>query len=217
AGEGEQGSIHTSDSTLDYVVHFQNSGTYYAEKVVIVDTLDKNLDWTTLEPGYSDHKYSAVISPTGVLQFICETIHLPWQEMTEYGSRGMVAYTIRLKKGLVPGDKIRNTAGIYFDYNEPVITNTTLNTIAAPDGIVETNTEKTVFVYPNPVSNEINVNVKSGVVDGSVKVMDLLGKVVKTERISTGKLDVSSLNTGIYVLQLKVDGQIETVKFVVSH
>lgn len=69
AGTGPEGYISTSDSVLDYVIHFQNTGDYYAQKVVIIDTLSSNLDRTSMRPGYSNHDYTADMSETGILKF----------------------------------------------------------------------------------------------------------------------------------------------------
>lgn len=44
-------------------------------------------------------------------------------------SNGFVAYTIQLKSNLPAGTQITNNADIYFDFNAPIETNTTLNTI----------------------------------------------------------------------------------------
>jgi uncharacterized repeat protein (TIGR01451 family) len=57
-GSGPTGLITSSDSILEYMVHFQNTGTWVAENVVVIDTLDNNLDWTSLKPsGHCKNRY----------------------------------------------------------------------------------------------------------------------------------------------------------------
>ena len=50
-GTGVEGFIKTTDSIFTYTVRFQNCGTSMAQKVVLIDTLSSNLDFTTLVPG----------------------------------------------------------------------------------------------------------------------------------------------------------------------
>ncbi|MFN9980226.1 MAG: hypothetical protein ACK53Y_09945, partial [bacterium] len=45
-------------------------------------------------------------------------------------SHGFISYTIKLRKNLPVGHKIKNTAGIYFDFNAPIITNTAISTLS---------------------------------------------------------------------------------------
>lgn len=83
------------------------------------------------------------------IKFRFEGIKLPDSGPGYWGSMGSVTYAIAQQKNL--GTMIRNTAAIYFDYNAPIITNTTLNTIEKPTGIESINLgTQTVIVYPNP-------------------------------------------------------------------
>tara|TARA_B100000809_G_C14930349_1_gene456678 strand:+ start:8 stop:652 length:645 start_codon:yes stop_codon:yes gene_type:complete len=54
---------------------------------------------------------------------------LPDSNSNELLSHGYVKYYIETVNGLLPNDSINNTAFIYFDYNEAVVTNTTHNII----------------------------------------------------------------------------------------
>ena len=55
------------------------------------------------------------------------------------GSQGFVSVSFKPKAGLVPETKGENTAGIYFDFNPPVITNTVNSTFHLPASIVLSN------------------------------------------------------------------------------
>ncbi|MFL5764632.1 MAG: T9SS type A sorting domain-containing protein [Bacteroidia bacterium] len=218
-GTGPQGYITTADSSLDYVVHFQNTGTSYANKVVVIDTLDANLDITSLRPGYSDHLYTASISETGVLTFTFDNIHLDWQENSETASRGLISYSIKQKPGLTIGTEIRNRAAIYFDYNQPVLTNQTLNTIGAPLGITGVESSTGLLVYPDPATNELNIDLGTVAETGTIRVFDLQGRTIIQEAIRTGasrqKISVSELVNGIYLIELQsASGIRATTKFI---
>ena len=110
------------------MVHFQNTGTYYAQNVVVKTRLDANLDWATLRPQYGSAPASVTIDPTGILTYTFSNIHLPWQSMSDDGSQGMFTFTVHMRHGLPAGTTFSNKADIYFDFNAPVATNSTMNT-----------------------------------------------------------------------------------------
>lgn len=218
-GTGVEGFITINDSVLDYIVHFQNTGSYYANKVVVIDTLDADLDWESLHVGYSDHEYKATMSETGVLTFTFENIHLDWQSNNELASMGLVSYSIKQKPNLAIGTEIKNSAAIYFDYNEPVITNQTVNTIQAPQGILETENQFGITLYPNPTSGDLNIELSEVADIAIINIFDLQGRLVVTEQAlrnsRSQKLSVTNLNNGIYFIELvKMDGQKTTGKFI---
>jgi uncharacterized repeat protein (TIGR01451 family) len=205
-GLGPEGYIERTDSILDYIIHFQNTGSYYAQNIFILDTLDENLDLLTFRPGYSDHEYTVEISEDRVVRFDFANIHLPWQELTEYGSRGLVSYSIRQNENLPIGTVINCTAGIYFDYNEPVITNTTVNTIGENVGVLEMSRgENGLLIYPNPTSNMLNITFTDNRIQpNGVTIYDLMGREVLVVRYPSSAsgyvVDVSSLSAGNYVV-----------------
>jgi hypothetical protein len=77
--------------------------------------------------------------------------------------------------------------------------------------------QNTTAIYPNPADNYLTVSIPNGS-EGSVKLTDVLGKVIYDERlISTKKLDVSSFKNGVYVALINVNGTSYTKRFVVKH
>ena len=130
-------------SRLDYRVRFQNTGTDVAYKVVVVDTLSADLDVSTLQVGAVSHPYKMTVSGKGrpVLTFTFNNIMLPDSNANEPKSHGYIQFSIRPKAGLPPKTRIENLADIFFDYNEPVRTNATFNTLhdlpPVPDGAVQ--------------------------------------------------------------------------------
>ncbi len=152
-GKGTNGGIYCNDSTLEYFVHFQNLGTYYAQNVVVLDTLDSNLDWASFEPLYNSHKCKVSLSSTGVVRYEFKNIHLSWKQFDEPGSQGMFSYRINTKTRQL-GTTFKNSAAIYFDFNAPIITNQTLNTIIAPPTPVYTSAVATpcITTYPSTYS-----------------------------------------------------------------
>jgi uncharacterized repeat protein (TIGR01451 family) len=126
-GLGEQHFI-TNDTALTYLIRFQNTGTDTAFQVVVVDTLSPLLDPLTVFPGASSHPYRFELGNGGVGRFIFEEIMLPDSNVNEAASHGYVQFKIAQRRNNAAGLRIENSAAIYFDYNEPVITNTVFHT-----------------------------------------------------------------------------------------
>ncbi len=225
-GNGPQGYIASKDSILSYVIHFQNEGTYYAQNISVVDTLDADLDWSTLHPGYADHNYTTTVSENGVLTFKFANINLPWK--SQYGdvmSSGMVTYTIKRKRNVAQGTQFKNTAAIYFDYNAPVITNTTINTLndilsSVDEKVLIDNSD--VVLYPNPAADNLSIAINAKESNkGQVNILDITGKILSSQNINleTGKnvinQNTSELPSGIYFVQVKCNESFVTKKLVV--
>ncbi|AMM51855.1 hypothetical protein TH61_12635 [Rufibacter sp. DG15C] len=120
-----------TNTPLRYTVRFQNTGTDVAYRVVVVDTLSADLDISTLKVGAVSHPYR--LSVTGkirpVLMFTFDNIMLPDSATDLAGSNGQLQFSIKPKANLPEKHLIENLADIFFDYNEPVRTNTTVNRV----------------------------------------------------------------------------------------
>jgi hypothetical protein len=109
---------------LTYLIRFQNTGTDTAFNITVRDTLDNRLNWNTLQMIASSHSYQLSIEDGNKLTWQFNNIKLPYTGIDEPNSHGYIAYNIKPKTTVPPGDTIKNTAGIYFDYNLPIATNT---------------------------------------------------------------------------------------------
>lgn len=65
--------------------------------------------------------------------------------------------------------------------------------------------ENKIKVYPNPSSNFVYISVISELEIQSVKVFDLNGKIVMQSQNQLNKLNISELNSGLYILQIKTN------------
>lgn len=71
-------------------------------------------------------------------------------------------------------------------------------------------------LYPNPVTNG-SVTISSNSADAmQVQVYDVLGKVVKNEILSNNTLNVSNLNTGLYIIKITQNQNSVTKKLVIK-
>jgi hypothetical protein len=195
--------------------------------VVVIDTLDNNLDWTTLRPVYGSAPSKITLTQTGtakVATFTFSDINLPTATSDPVRSNGMFTYTIKTLPGLVTGSTFKNSASIYFDYNAPVKTNTTLNTLQIPSGVksVPAGASHSFSIYPNPASLTFNAVINSTEdASADMKVCDVTGKVLisKTINVQKGQQTVSTgvnqLTPGIYFVSLIQSGQTQTEKLVI--
>ncbi len=116
------------DETLLYTVRFQNTGNDTALTVRIEDRLSADLDWETVKPVAASHPYTMNLGSNGLLTFLFEDINLVDSITNEPGSHGFVRFEVQLREGLTDFSRVSNTAGIFFDLNAPVITNTVTTT-----------------------------------------------------------------------------------------
>jgi uncharacterized repeat protein (TIGR01451 family) len=202
-GIGTEGLIIQSDSVLNYTVHFQNTGTDTAFTVVIVDTLSQYLDPLTFVAGASSHPYTVTMADQSVLTFQFDNILLPDSNIDETASNGFFNYSVNLKPNLAMGTVIENTAYIFFDFNQPVATNTTINTVVWPTMIPKPENKETVSVFPNPFSDYTTIKIAEGITHSiyTVKIFDLPGKcVLSYDNINSNVCVISSkyLRKGVY-------------------
>jgi PKD repeat protein len=120
------------ETRLHYRIDFQNTGTDTAYEVNVIDTLPASFDISTLMPGGSSHHYSTEITGKNrnVIRFSFKKIFLVDSNTNERDSHGFVTFSIMPFTNLPSGTKIENVASIFFDSNDPVITNTVFISIA---------------------------------------------------------------------------------------
>jgi uncharacterized repeat protein (TIGR01451 family) len=113
------------DTRLEYRIRFQNTGTDTAYTVVVVDTLSPLMDISTFRMGSTSHNYDLQVSGEGspVLTWTFNDIDLPDSTENEPESHGFIKFGIAPLAGHPDGTIVRNEANIYFDFNEPILTN----------------------------------------------------------------------------------------------
>jgi hypothetical protein len=134
------------------------------------------------------------------MTFRFDEIMLPDSNVNEPASHGYINYTVKLKPNLSPGTQIENTAHIFFDFNEAIVTNTTVNTIRLESGMEEHTSA--IAVFPNPTSHSLSIN--TDISKGIYELRDIAGKLLLSGRIKSAKftLDISTLSSGIYFISV---------------
>jgi len=127
------------EQVLNYIVFFENvdSATADALDIVIIDTVDANLDWSSLtidEMSHPDVCSAEFDSIEGVITWTCDSIMLPPDTVPPNGE-GWVSFSVKPMIDLASGTEIRNRATIKFDYNPwiyaPMDSSFVINTIDA--------------------------------------------------------------------------------------
>jgi uncharacterized repeat protein (TIGR01451 family) len=189
------------DSYVDYTIRFQNTGTAEAINVYLLDTIAAEYDLSSLRILGASHEFEATLLPGRVLRFDFPNIMLPDSTSDLLGSQGFASFRLWPYPGLEPGDHLLNAADIFFDFNEPIRTNTSDLVAEYSVGVVE-GMRSSVHVFPNPVRDVLNVRVPPG--NWSFEVIGMDGRVALSGN-SNGEMlgmDARVLAAGSYVLRL---------------
>ena len=209
--EGNTISPSMVGSYVHYVIRFENTGTFAAQNVVIKDMIDTTkFDITSLIPQSSSHPFVTRITNTNQVEFIFENINLPFDDAT---NDGYVAFKIKTKPTLVLGNTFTNTASIYFDYNFPIITNTTTTTVAAL-GNQDFDFGSVFTLSPVPAKDVLTISTKTAVVVSSVNIYNALGQLVQVNTNPNETIDVSGLQSGSYFIRMTSDKGSASGKFI---
>lgn len=194
---------------LEYVIRFQNTGTYEAETVEIIDSLSTTLQWQTLRLISTSHFCTWDISPEGVVKFHFPNIMLPDSNSNEPESHGFVKFSIQPQTDLFEGDKIANFCDIYFDFNEPIRTNTAdmhvtyfLPGTPLPPG------DNALSVRPNPATFQVKFSWPvPTTTDGTITLYNSNGVAVASVNLpvpsTSAAINTAWLAEGMYLAVLR--------------
>lgn len=212
------------NTPLEYLIQFQNTGTDTAFTVELRDTISPWLNRESIRPGAASHAYTLSLSGDGVLRFLFENILLPDSTTNEAASHGFVKFRIEQQPDLADGTLLENSAGIYFDFNEPVQTNTVFHTVGRdfiPTVSVNNPVDKKppgLAVYPNPARDVAFVFLKNQIrTEGRLTLFDLLGRVVRTLQVNHPTIEIrrQGMAPGVYGLQWEgEDGSVCQAKLI---
>lgn len=205
-----------SDEWLYYTIRFQNLGTAEAIFVRIEDELDAQLDEDTFQMIRSSHDYTVTRNGTS-LEWFFDNINLPAEQDDPEGSNGYVYFRIKPKAGYALNDIIPNTASIFFDFNEAVVTNTFQSQFVEDELSVTEFSVLDFELFPNPAKDYVNVIFNSSD-SKNLALYNILGKKVVSVTVEseTYQLNMRNLNNGIYFLTVLDNGKSQTKKLIVN-
>jgi uncharacterized repeat protein (TIGR01451 family) len=200
-----------SGKYIDYTIRFQNTGNDTAFNIVISDTLNEDLQASTLQMLVSSHSCKATVKDN-IVFFEFRNILLADKNINEPMSHGFVSFRIQPAATVLPNTIIPNKAAIYFDYNAAVITNTAGTLIkdftVVPLHLISFSavpqTDNTTSLYWN-TTNEINTQqfvIEQGI-DGarfnSISTVTAKGKANNNYTAS-----IAEFNNGLVYYRLKM-------------
>lgn len=217
-------SIYTNslnESYLDYVIRFQNTGNDTAFTVVVRDTISMNLDMNTFQFISSSHPVNINYEPSlRILSFTYNNIFLADSNVNEPASHGYIHFRIKADSSLQVNDVVANTARIYFDFNQAVVTNTVTTQVELPTYVGSIKSKQDLIIYPNPTTSVLHIlgNEKLNFVMREITIYDMIGTKVLDHNLKGYKdgfeFSVADLCPGIYLIKIKAGDEIITKSFV---
>lgn len=204
------------NTDLEYLIRFQNTGTDTAFTVVIRDTLSPWLDPATIRPGASSHPYTFAFYGDRNIKFTFDNILLPDSSTNLDASNGFVSFRIAPKSAVPLQTDILNSAAIFFDFNEPIITNTTTHRIGEDFIFLSAwhpfRADLDLRMIPNPVVQTAVLELRGldGLQEWQVELRDATGRSVRTENASGEQwpFERGNLPAGLYLLEVRSKGQL---------
>lgn len=168
--------VALGETPIEYTIRFQNTGTYHAERVVILDTLSADLQWESMRFIASSHDQHWYIVD-GVLHVLYDNIMLPDSNANEPESHGFFQFSMLPKTDLVNGSTIENIAHIIFDFNAPIITPPAVFLVDITSGVEPAERDAELSILPNPAHDRIQIRTE-GTTAMPYRILDMLGQQV---------------------------------------
>lgn len=209
-GQEEPGQA-LPDTELEYLIRFQNTGTDTAFRVVVEDRLPAALDLSSMTPVAASHPYTVELLDQRRLRFVFDNIHLPDSNINEAASHGYIKFRVAQQPGLPIGTTIRNEAAIFFDFNDPVHTNTSSLVIGTVYTHPEPDNPYRVTAWPNPFSSAVSFELEGPALNSAVtlRLFDALGQLQVQKIFEGNTLTVprAGLVPGLYYFLIESEGR----------
>jgi Secretion system C-terminal sorting domain len=211
------GYIPASVTKLEYTINFENTGNDTAFNIYIIDSLSDYVDPKSFRILAASAKMTTTMLHSGIhniLKFDFPNINL--LDSSHQGQcDGMVRFSINTYGGLGNGTTIFNHAGIYFDDNDVVMTNTVEDIVGTPNQTDAINKTNNIHLYPNPATNQLTIKTEQNTY-ASFTITNSMGQVLIQQPINSPQtnVDIKTLASGLYYISLKGADGITVRKFV---
>jgi hypothetical protein len=196
------GRVKDGVKIINYFIHFQNEGNADAFRVRVVDTLNLKMPIYQFKMLGSSHPFK-LSHYDNIVTWTFDNINLKPKSIDESASRGYVAFQAYLRNDLAVGDSIINSAAIFFDLNEPVITKeSVIKRYDDSSSIFGTTLVKGLKVYPNPGGELLLIENLSSF-NQDVKIYNSVGQLIRSEQIKAKevfRIDTEYWSSGVYLL-----------------
>lgn len=220
--------IDASTKEVHYFINFGNFSSDTVSSVVVIDTIDLNLDLRYIQETGASHPYSTQLvngppgSNIGIIIWRFDDIHLlpnPNRINDMPGYNGYMSFKIGLKDELPEGTKISNRAQIVYDYHSEFGTNEVVCEIS--ELMHTTSAERTVGtlkLYPNPAGDQIHISSKEAV--SYLRITNSQGKTLREESIpllNAFNVNTGNLANGLYYIEAGSRKSLYRAKVLVAH
>jgi uncharacterized repeat protein (TIGR01451 family) len=193
--------------TLEYLIRFQNTGNDVAYTVRVEDQLSDYLDLSTFKVLGSSHTMQYNIqAETKKVTFLFNNINLPDSGSNQKESNGYIKYSVKCKPTIADNTLVTNKASIYFDFNTPVITNTTTSKAVQVLSSIQNNSKDIdVLIYPNPILNQkLIIKSKEGIIK-ELEIFALDGKLMMSKKLDgfQNEIDLNMISNGLYFIKIQ--------------
>jgi uncharacterized repeat protein (TIGR01451 family) len=188
------------DAHVDYTIRFQNTGTAEAINVHLTDTISELFDLTSLQILGASHAFTAQLLDGRVLRFDFAGINLPDSTTDLLGSQGFASFRLRPASGLGIGQVLENEADIFFDFNEPIRTNTSVLAAEFSVGVTEV-PMGAILLQPNPANGQIALQLPADA--RHYEVLSADGRSMLADQVidRTVRLDLDRWSQGVYLVR----------------
>lgn len=208
-----------NNATLQYTIQFENTGNDTAKNIHILDTLSNFLDPTSLQIVTASSQMNISLfryDTFKILKFDFPNINLP-DSSHHYQCDGMIIYNIKTRPSLPCNIAISNRAGIYFDDNEVVMTNSAFNSFYCPPvdpQNINIITASRIEIFPSPTNDLLNIQMPD-ISYNSFSIINSIGQVMIQQRINSTqtKVNVQTFTPGVYYISFKGQNGIKCLKF----
>ena len=193
---------------LEYTVHFQNVGNDTAYNVVIIDTISSFLDLGSFELIAMSHQPLEVNFDGQVLTFRFNQIMLPDSTTNQVGSNGFVKFRLKHPASFPFLSEIKNFVDIFFDFNDPIRTNTatTIHLDSSLSQMMIVEQKDGLIIFPNPTSAELTIQLPNSLNETKEVILtDLSGRIHLLETMFGQETTINTaiLKTGFYIVLVK--------------
>ncbi len=203
------------DDWMFYTINFQNTGSAPAFNIRLEDELPANMDLETFQMTNTSHDSYYDINELDLTVYY-PNIMLADSTSNEPDSKGYFQFKLKPLTPMIDGETIENTASIFFDFNDPVITNTAITEALLPENIREYNTSS-LNIFPNPSKGNLSIVSNDQILE--IKCYNILGKEIPFEQTKTGNkahLTLKDNNPGIVIIETKTANGISRNRLIVE-
>ena len=206
---------------LQYTINFMNVGNDTAFNIYVMDTLSDNVDPKSLRIIMASNTMNIAFLKDGthnIVKFDFPAINLLDSAVCPQCS-GAVIFTVNTISGLPHGTTIFNRAGVFFDDNPVVLTNTVEDMMGGCFQASVNNNMKpgtgNVTIFPSPATDQLTIKMDQGAY-ASFAITNSIGRQLIQQQLALTQtnINVSSLTPGLYYITFRGDNGTSVQKFV---